>query len=97
MKARIKGTGEVIGVNAVREFDGPIMGYIKHGTNSYFNKDDLELIDIDWEQRRYEISKDILSNQIVASVLDKCVCTDANAAKQAIELADELIKQLKGE
>ena len=45
---------------------------------------------IDWEQRRYEIAKDILCAAY-------CGCLPSKAVKDAVEYADALIKELKGE
>lgn len=45
---------------------------------------------IDWEQRRYEIAKDILCAAY-------CDWEQSIAAKDAVEYADALIKELKGE
>lgn len=45
---------------------------------------------IDWEQRRYEIAKDILCAAY-------CDCLPSKAVKDAVEYADALIKELKGE
>lgn len=46
--------------------------------------------DIDWEQRRYELAKDVLAGLEVNS--ESKIESDC---KLAIELADEMIKQLK--
>ena len=45
---------------------------------------------IDWEQRRYEIAKDILCAAY-------CDLEQSIAAKDAVVYADALIKELKGE
>ena len=45
---------------------------------------------IDWEQRRYEIAKDILCAAY-------CDLEQSIAAKDAVGYADALIKELKGE
>ena len=63
----------------------------------------LHIIDhtpiIDWEQRRYEIAKDY-SMQFVMLQHQKgrteCGILYGDVVKWSIELADELIKQLKG-
>lgn len=48
---------------------------------------------IDWEQRRYEIAKEVLSKLVVRGDLPRDF--DYNV-QRSIEYADELIKQLKG-
>lgn len=45
---------------------------------------------IDWEQRRYEIAKDVLC-ACFASVSTDCICT----VDYAVSVADELISALK--
>ena len=50
--------------------------------------------EVDWEQRRYEIAKDIYP--IACHVMNPSESKDA-AAKAAVELADLLIEELKQE
>ena len=50
---------------------------------------------IDWEQRRYEIAKDVLAARIARS--DIGFPTPNVIAKRAIEYADALIEKLKEE
>lgn len=50
---------------------------------------------INWEQRRYEIAKGVLSNQVIACIMDKSGYDAEALVRQTIELADELIKQLQ--
>ena len=87
MKAKIKLKGEIIDViswsasgtyvcfiNAHREEEKRKINYYK----------DIELFDsIDWEQRRYEIAKDIYASDVTTS------------AEGAVSCADELIAELK--
>lgn len=60
---------------------------------------DIEIIDdntdkaIDWEQRRYEIAKDVLAGLVSAH--QPGLTDDTNDPLSAIMYADELIKQLK--
>lgn len=46
---------------------------------------------IDWEQRRYEIAKDVFCNHM----LDSQVPTTESKVQIAVELADKLIEELK--
>lgn len=46
---------------------------------------------IDWEQRRYEVAKDILANHAIHGAFQK------EAIKFAIEVANKFIKELKKE
>lgn len=103
MKARIKATGEIVGV----------INYSKHshcieygGCNSsgeYETKslDEVELIvdnapqEIDWEQRKYEIAKELL----VAQISDPEIAennTGQILATWSVKYADALIERLKG-
>ena len=66
------------------------------GTRIEKKPEDIELIQdiyspIDWEQRRYEIAKEVLSNY-----WNDCKYHDTDeACATAIAIADEMIKQLK--
>lgn len=50
--------------------------------------------EIDWEKRRYEIAKAAMQG-MMANIPDDSFCHVQ--AKECIEIADELIKELKGE
>ena len=50
-----------------------------------------EVLVIDWEQRRYELAKDIIK----AVVADDCGGNSDAIAKYAVNCADALIKRLK--
>lgn len=68
-------------------------------------KDNHNIKEIDWEQRRYEIAKDAmimimsdekLSSQILYTcILDKDKGSLSNISQTAVMLADILIKELK--
>lgn len=96
MEARIKGTNEIYEVMDLFD-DGTALlsdgSYIKV-SKLKFIKQKYDVF-IDWEKRRYEIAKDVVSNQIVACVLDKSGYDEYSVAAAAIKLADELIKQLQ--
>lgn len=62
--------------------------------------------EIDWEQRRYEIAKDVLASPVLEQVADCFLCNipyageedkPQHCAKVAITLADALIAELKKE
>ena len=62
--------------------------------------------EVDWEQRRYEIAKDVLASPVLEQVADCFLCNVAygseedkpqHCAKVAITLADALIAELKKE
>lgn len=103
MKAKIISTGEIIQIVSSK-FE---MGYITvlHEDNKFTNvaSDEIEMIDdwekkeIDWEQRRYEIAKDVLIGIIAEESIpgtDPFHYIDKDVSR-AIEYADELIKHLK--
>ena len=58
-------------------------------------------VGIDWEQRRYEIAKDVMANMIGAVVkgaIDKGAMYDANyisLAKSSVNAATALVNELK--
>lgn len=103
MKAKIISTGEIVKIVSSK-FE---MGYVtvlredKKFTN--VASDEIEMIDdwgekeIDWEQRRYEIAKDVLTGIIAEESIpgaDPRHYVDKDVSR-AIEYADELIKHLK--
>lgn len=89
MKAKIISTGEIVEV-------AWIAGW--RDDRSVFNASpsDIEIIDnksVDWEQRRYEIAKDVLAGLVSAH---QPGLTDVvYDSLEVIKHADELIKQLK--
>ena len=98
MKAKIEKTGEIITVR--HECDS--YGRVRYRDCSHQNGelyDSFELdfkVDnqksIDWEQRRYEIAKAVIGGLEVNS--QSPIESDC---KLAVEIADEMIKQLKEE
>lgn len=59
--------------------------------NMVFKECELDFSAIDWEQRRYELAKDIIK----AVVADNCGGNSDAIAKYAVNCADALIKRLK--
>lgn len=63
------------------------------------HKNDIELIepnaDIDWEQRRYEISKAMIAAFMSNSDKNVFAYPKKNQARDAVEYADALIEELK--
>ena len=56
----------------------------------HYTKDDHNIKEIDWEQRRYEIAKDVLSTLVSDPILADC-----EIPSEAVRYADALIKELK--
>lgn len=91
MKARIKATNEIVDVY-FDNFYG--LWAVKGNPEAKYASNGLELLeekDIDWEERRYEIAKNVLSGIVVNEIPGKYEQT----ARQAIEYADALIAELK--
>ena len=99
MKAKVKTTGEIINVyisgygnfsndtNPTPKLE-PIYKEVEWSSESY-RECSLDFSDtIDWEQRRYEIAKDVLAYCATYK-------GDFNAVKHAVVLADALIEELK--
>lgn len=51
--------------------------------------------DVVWEQRRYEIAKDILANSKIAQQIGQYSYIEENMVKDAVLMADMLIEYLK--
>lgn len=92
MKARVKSTGVLVDVipktntNALHSGDN-----IYVCDNMVYRECELDFSAIDWEQRRYELAKDIIK----AIVADDCGGNSDAIAKYAVNCADALIKRLK--
>ena len=87
MKARVKLTGEIVDIKDLYD-DGTALV-----NDEYFKISELDFFSgtIDWEQRRYELAKDIIK-AVIAD--DRGGNSDA-IAKYAVNCADALIKRLK--
>lgn len=87
MKATIKATGEIVEIKDLYDDGTALVGnmYIKVSELNFFSEN------IDWEQRRYELAKDIIK-AVIAD--DRGGNSDA-IAKYAVNCADALIKRLK--
>lgn len=89
MKARVKSTGEIVEIKDLYDDGTALVGnmYIKVSELNFFSEN------IDWEQRRYELAKDIIK---IVIANDYGVNSDV-VAKYSLNCADALIKRLKGE
>lgn len=87
MKARIKSTGEIVNIKDLYD-DGTALV-----NDKYFKVSELNFFseNIDWEQRRYELAKDIIK---IVIANDYGVNSDV-VAKYSLNCADALIKRLK--
>lgn len=87
MKARVKATGEIVEIKDLYD-DGTALV-----NDKYFKVSELDFFSetIDWEQRRYELAKDIIK---IVIANDYGVNSDV-VAKYSLNCADALIKRLK--
>lgn len=87
MKARVKLTGEIVNIKDLYD-DGTALV-----NDKYFKVSELDFFSetIDWEQRRYELAKDIIK---IVIANDYGVNSDV-VAKYSLNCADALIKRLK--
>lgn len=87
MKARVKSTGEIVEIKDLYDDGTALVGnmYIKVSELNFFSEN------IDWEQRRYELAKDIIK---IVIANDYGVNSDV-VAKYSLNCADALIKRLK--
>lgn len=102
MKARIEETGEIVEVEDLYD-DGTALvkgTHFKVSQLDFFN--DIETTD--WEQRRYELAKDItaalVSCHTTENINNSFIRNDDGyevVADISIKLADIIIKKLKGE
>lgn len=95
MKARVKATGEIVEVYEYSK----IGGYIKYDIdNKIADVNDVEIISndydgIDWEQRRYEIAKDVLASSFSTPMNGTSIFSYVHSC---VQVADVLIEELKG-
>lgn len=90
MKARIKETGHIVEVEDFFD-DGTALV-----NGCYIKVSKLSFIDcIDYEQRRYEIAKDVLAAFMSNSNVSVFGYSIEKQAKDAVEYADALIEELK--
>ena len=100
-KAIVKATGQLIEVMDSFNIETSRWGYMNAKTCRYYDSDQLEFNfplknpdkedTIDWEQRRYEITKTVVGNMNISDYEDD----EEVVAKCIIDLADALIKELK--
>ena len=92
MKARVKSTGVLVDVTPQLNINSQhSKDNLYVCDNMVFRECELDFSAIDWEQRRYELAKDIIK----AVVADDCGGNSDAIAKYAVNCADALIKRLK--
>lgn len=96
MKARIKSTGVLVDVTPKVNINAQHSGdYLYVCDNMVYRECELDFFSetIDWEQRRYELAKDIIK---VVIANENGINSEA-VAKYSLNCADALIKRLKEE
>lgn len=103
MKVRVKKTGEVLNVADYAKV--ATEGHDSWGNPLEYGLDEIEIIPdepqaaerpaVNWEQRRYEIAKDALCANI--STHPSSITATEHTVLLALNVADELIEQLKGQ
>ena len=100
MKARIIETGEEITIIGISKEWGTAQYYGSDGVyrQRTFMDKEIELIDtieqpIDWEQRRYEIAKEILASSFSTPMEGTSILS---YVRSCVQVADILIEELKG-
>lgn len=99
MKAKVKSTGEIITIVAISTEDKNMQCYGNDGIMRIepFCVDDLLIIPeytIDWEQRRYEIAKDMMAASFTQPMEGVSI---APYIHNCVLWADALIEELKKE
>jgi len=97
MKARIKETGEVLIVEEVSDKHVYVKMPCSIGMSVALRKEEVEILQdgcnvIDWEQRKYEIAKDVMAG----FVIDATLWSVEQIADESVRYADALIERLKG-
>lgn len=100
MKARIKATGEIVEVINYSKHSHCIEYGDCNSSGEYETKnlDEVELIvdnapQIDWEQRKYEIAKDVLSSSFSTPMEGTSIIS---YVRSCVQIADMLVAELKG-
>lgn len=98
MKAKVKDTGEIVNVKFTTHPNPAIdetYWWCKDKQESY-HKSELDFMecDIDWEQRRYEIAKDIVVNSFSTPMGNVSMSSYIHGC---VQVADLLIEELKSE
>lgn len=93
MKARVKDTGEIVTLRNL--YDD---GTARDTNGRYYHQGDIsEFIEdsnrsVDWEQRRYEIAKDIVANSFSTPMGNVSMVSYIH---DCVQVADLLIEELK--
>ena len=103
-KAKIRKTGEIVNIvcfncttrrckyDSVSYIDSKGAEHVEEPLNYYWDFEEIPNLDatINWEQRRYEIAKDV-----AAGLVQRPNSTYNSVVNSAIKIADKLIERLK--
>lgn len=103
MKARVKATGEIINIADYARVR--LDRCDSYGNPIELSFDEVEILqersdNIDWEKRRYELAKDYSTEFVKLQHkkgITECGILYPDVVSWSVELADALIKKLKGE
>lgn len=96
IKARIKETGEVVHVIKDNPDDKYYVARRKDGMSIIVHNSEIEPLNtacIDWEQRRYEIAKDVLAVSFSTPMNETSILY---YVRKFVQVANILIEELKG-
>jgi hypothetical protein len=101
MKAKVKATGKVIILNEKVSLIDYARGFYRDTEGNKYHYNEIEIFEseyekpIDWEQRRYELAKELMKG-FAANPHNKCVdATTETLAQWSVGGADALIAELK--
>ena len=95
MKARVKATNEVVYVSYDHTYHAWLVR-ANRGIAKRYHERELEFLEeknIDWEERRYEIARQIMDSQLSCCGYERSMIEQS--VKFSVECADALIAELK--
>ena len=95
MKARVKATNEVVYVSYDHTYHAWLVR-ANRGIAKRYHECELEFLEeknIDWEERRYEIARQIMDSQLSCCDYERSMIEQS--VKFSVECADALIAELK--
>ena len=95
MKARVKATNEVVYVSYDYTYHAWLVR-ANRGIAKRYHERELEFLEeknIDWEERRYEIARQIMDSQLSCCGYERSMIEQS--VKFSVECADALIAELK--
>ena len=103
MRVLIKETQETVEVEPNFDYNGNVKSYSRTNKQTTFKAEELESIStiniktIDWEQRRFELVKEMLNSEYFISAYKETSFDTPTNIQYITEIADRIIKELKKE